>query len=160
MSAEPLPLDENGLYILLFDLGDGYRFHWQLYLATSTESGTIFHLTNPGANDTWLFEAKPGTDERFSPDLVLATKMAVMEPVLHEALQSRLASVPSGYSVRFRENITRRVWVKEALYALDDEGYITLTNSIDCIENEVVTTAMMNKYHHRRTVMKSSWSLT
>lgn len=159
MSAEPLTLNENGLYILLFDLGGGYRFNWQLYLATSTESGTIFHLINPGHSDaSWQFEAKPSNDERRSPSLVLATQIALLDPILHQALQSRLSSISMTYSVRFRENISRRVWVKEALYTLDNEGYITLTNTVDCIEKEVTTTAMINKYYQRRTVMRSSWS--
>lgn len=160
MSAEPLELDENGFYILLFDLGDGYRFRWEFYLATSTESGTIFHLISPATSDVWVFEAKTITDERSSPDLVLATKIASMPPLLHEALQSRLARVPIEYSARFRENISRRVWVKEALYALDQEGYIKLTNSVECVEKEVALTAMMNKYHQRRTIIKSSCSMT
>ena len=158
MTTEPLNFDQNGLYMLFSDLGDGYRFHWQLYLATSPDFGTIFHLNNPEGNGTtWIFEVKPNSHERDIPNLVLATKIANMEPILYEALKCRLEQLPIEYSSRFRENITCRVWVKEALFALDDEGYIQLLNGAERLEKEVTTTAMMNRFHRRRTVTKSSW---
>ncbi|KAK2762101.1 hypothetical protein FQN54_001108 [Arachnomyces sp. PD_36] len=160
--TDPLPLDENGLYILLFDHWNGRHFDWELYLATSTESGTIFQVVYPGPYphcQSYIFDARSSTNERRSAALIVAVKVAVMEPILHEALHIRLARIPIGHSTRFRGGSPRRVWVMEALYALDDEGYIKLTNSIACVELEALTAALINKNYERRSVIQSSYSL-
>lgn len=96
---------------------------------------------------------------RESAKLLVATKVAAIDPVLRDALRSRLAEVPIEYSARFREDITCRVWLKEALFALDNEGYIKLIQSVDEIEQESKIVAMTNKHRHEKSVIKSKGSV-
>ncbi|RAH47538.1 uncharacterized protein BO95DRAFT_461918 [Aspergillus brunneoviolaceus CBS 621.78] len=72
----------------------------------------------------------------------------------------RLAQVPIEYSTRFREAITCRVWLKEALFALDDEGYIKLMKDIGSIEDEAKGQAVRNRVARKVTVTKSAGSIS
>ncbi|KAK2765370.1 hypothetical protein FQN54_008216 [Arachnomyces sp. PD_36] len=156
MAVERLEFDINGLYVLLFDLGDGYRFHWQLFFAKSLDSGTVFHLTNPDTNPkAWVYETMESGVVVTSKDFLVGLKVAMMDLDLYEALEDRLRQIPIGYSTRFKEEITCRVWLKEALFGLDNEGYISLTNSVETIENEAKTAAMMNRYKQKRSIVRS-----
>jgi hypothetical protein len=160
MAVSHLNFETNYIYILLSDRGDSYRFHWALYLAKSNTDGVIFHLHNPVNSTTWAYESQPSSDIPDPDRLLLALEVGgVLEPLLHDSLGDRLAQIPIEYSTRFRENITCRVWIKEALFALNNEGYIKLIKSVDAIEEEAKILAMMNKTHRRRTVAKSSGSV-
>ena len=153
-----LQFETNGLYLLLSERGDAYTFHWGLYLAKSTTDGEIFHLINLQNSAAWKYEYKLSRTVASSNRLVLALKVAVMDPSLHDTLQSRLSQVPVQDSTRFNERITCRVWVKEALFALDEEGYIKLTGTINQIEQEAKNKAMVNKAAEIKTVAKSGLS--
>ncbi|KAJ6186656.1 hypothetical protein N7519_007957 [Penicillium mononematosum] len=87
-----------------------------------------------------------------------ALKIGELDPILHAHFLERLHQVPIVDSVRFRERITCRVWLKEALFALDDEGYIMLTRSVDDIEAEARNLGLRNKSLGRRTVVRSCGS--
>lgn len=82
-------------------------------------------------------------------------KIAVLDPILHQAFFHRLAQIPIVDSARYRERITCRVWLKEALYTLDDEGYISLTASVDDVESEARGLAMKNKSSGARKLVPS-----
>lgn len=160
MALAPLKFDTNGLYLLLSDLGDGYRFHWGLYLAKSGDSGTIFHITNSDDDaKAWVYEAKESGNVGKSQRLLIGLKIAVMDPALHESLQGRLQQVPIAYSSRFKEEITCRVWAKEALFELDSEGYISLTVPVEDIEEEAKSVAMLNRHRRARSIVKSQGSI-
>lgn len=79
-----------------------------------------------------------------------------MSPVLHVALAGRLAIVPlTLYSARYRETLNCVVWVLEALFALDDEGYVSLGIGIREIEQEAKQIGMLNKSQCIRTLVRS-----
>ncbi|KAJ5789757.1 uncharacterized protein N7518_006768 [Penicillium psychrosexuale] len=162
LGASPFEFEVNGLYILLSDRGnDVYTYHWGLYLHQATSSGFVYHLVNTAntANPTiWRFESKPSDDVMNSKRLLVALKIGVLDSSLHQHLLSRLYRIPIADSVRFREKITCRVWLKEALYVLDDEGYIKLTRSVSAIEGEANAIAMLNKMSGRRMVVSSKGS--
>lgn len=82
----------------------------------------------------------------------------MLNPTLHAPFLERLRQIQIVDSVRFRERITCRVWLKEALFALDDEGYIMLTRSVDDIEAEARNVALRNKTLGRQTVVRSCGS--
>ncbi|KKZ64073.1 hypothetical protein EMCG_01569 [[Emmonsia] crescens] len=84
--------------------------------------GVVYHLINPPGTTLWEYESKTTANVIESRSLLVALQVAVMEPVLHESLGDRLAEVRTGYSNRFHENMTCRVWVKEALSDLDGYG--------------------------------------
>ncbi|KKZ68517.1 hypothetical protein EMCG_05801 [[Emmonsia] crescens] len=129
MDPHPLIFDPDSLYILLSDLGDAYRFHWGILLATTPTSGTIFHLINPDiSNKTlWAYETKCSDMVASSARLLVGVKIAPLEPVLHAAAGDFLKEIPIADSQRFKENISCRVWVLEALYELDNSGFINLS---------------------------------
>ncbi|KAL1961656.1 hypothetical protein VTN77DRAFT_1371 [Rasamsonia byssochlamydoides] len=165
LTTTALKFEPNNLYILLSDLGYDYRFHWQLFLATSSSSGAIFYLVNRQDSNTsttttktWVYETMSSADTSDFSTLIVALTVTVIEPILHDSLSDCLAQIPIKYSARFWEDITCRVWVKEALFALDYEGYINLVKSVDAIENEAKSLAVRNKYWGQQSVVKSAGS--
>ncbi|CAI7591950.1 unnamed protein product [Penicillium glandicola] len=149
IDAPQLTFEVNGLYILLSDRDDkSYTFHWRLYLHQSTTSGSIYHLLNDVDPTIWRFEHLSDQTVSYDKALLGALKIGVLDPILHVHL----------LELRFRERITCRVWLKEALFALDDEGYIMLTRSVDDIEAEARNLGLQNKSLGRRTVIRSRGS--
>ncbi|KAJ5157345.1 uncharacterized protein N7482_008445 [Penicillium canariense] len=122
----------NGLYILLSDSGDkSYTFHWGLYLHQSTTSGYLYHLINEPNSTSWRFDPRPSQN--------------VINP-------NRLFNpIP-------RKHHLSSVWVKEALFELDDEGYIKLTQSVNEIEVEARNLAIRNKSQGKKTISRSAGS--
>ncbi|OQD60804.1 hypothetical protein PENPOL_c020G08343 [Penicillium polonicum] len=159
IDALHLSFEINGLYILLSNRGDkSYTFHWRLYLHQNTTSGSIYHLLNDLDSTIWRLEHLSNQTVVFNPLLLGALKIGVLGPTLHAPFLERLRQIPIVDSVRFREKITCRVWLKEALFLLDDEGYIMLTCSVDDIEVEARNLALRNKSLGRRTVVRSCGS--
>ncbi|KAJ5550644.1 hypothetical protein N7535_001410 [Penicillium sp. DV-2018c] len=153
---KPLKLEPHALYILLLDLGNNSAFNWQLYLAATVTTGRTFHITNEAGPIAWECKSEAVNDIGSSSRLVLALQVGVVEPVLHAALARRLALVPLAlYSVRFWEELCCRVWVQEALYALDDEGYLGLGSSVRDIEREARRLGVFNKSRGVRSVVRS-----
>lgn len=155
--STPLLFEPNALYILLLDRGDTYLFHWQLYLTTTALEGRTFHITNDAGPTTWQYESSTTKDMPQLRRLLLALKISALEPVLHKALTDRLTLVPlTLFSTRFREHLSCRVWVKEALFALDDEGYVNLGKSVRDIEEEAKYLAILYKSKCERKVVRSA----
>lgn len=160
MTSDPVNLEANGLYIVISNLGYDRLFHWGLYLATSPNEGLIYHLVGQVTiEETWYYRVKYSTGVPLGHELLLAYKIGVLDPALHEPMAQRLLEVPQGYSIRFGGRVTSRVWVKEALYLLDQEGYIKLTAEIDEIEAEAIDLASWNQPRGTTTVEKCSYSL-
>lgn len=160
MPSDPITFETNGFYLLLSDIGAARQFHWGLYLAKGPSNGTTFHLIKgPHTGNKWQYQSKTTTNVPNSVNLLVAIKIAVMDPSLHEALANRLAEVPVTASSRYGP-ITCRVWVKEALHELDDEGYIAINpgSNVDEIEHDAADKAADNKEEKRRTVVKSALS--
>jgi hypothetical protein len=158
MPSDPISLETNGLYLLLSDIGAERQFHWGFYLAKDPQNGVIFHLINgPHTGNKWQYQVKTNENVSNSLNLLVAMKIAVMDPVLHDPLAERLAGVPIQPSSRYGP-ITCRVWVKEALHVLDDYGYISLKAKVNDIEQEAIDEAVGNYLRDRRTVIKSNLS--
>ncbi|KAJ5257260.1 hypothetical protein N7478_013364 [Penicillium angulare] len=88
--------------------------------------------------------------------LLLVLKIGSVEPMLHNALSDRLALLPlNRFSTRFSEQLNCRVWVKEALFVMDDEGYVHLNKGTKEIEEEARYHAMVNKSKSERKVVRS-----
>ncbi|KAF2014396.1 hypothetical protein BU24DRAFT_410145 [Aaosphaeria arxii CBS 175.79] len=150
MPLEPLPLDANGLYILLENIGYENSFHWGFYLATSSSDGYIIHMTYNEATTAWIFEEKLTSDVGNSPSLLVAVKIAVVEQTLQHHLVSRLRSAN-----RHLPALTCRTWLMNALKELDDEGYISLIKSARFIEGECIQAAATN-YRSRARLQTAS----
>lgn len=160
MPSDSLSFDTNGLYLLLSDIGAERQFHWGFYLAKSPTHGVIFQVVKGTytTGDKWEYKTKPSINVPNSVNLLVGVKIAVLEPILHNALATRLAEIPVQDSSRYGA-ITCRVWIKEALQELDDEGYIKLKAKVNDIEEEAVDEAADNKQRERRTAFKSQLSV-
>ncbi|OAX82948.1 hypothetical protein ACJ72_02699 [Emergomyces africanus] len=170
--ADPLPLEPTSLYVLLFDRREAYRFHWALFLTathpktpttseggeteeeeeeqgeatTSNPPGTLFELTNPNPsnNKLWTYNATILTTLANKHNPLCALKISTIEPLLHEPFQALLGTIPIvPYSQRFGEETTCRVWLKEALYELDQGGFIQLLWPVEEIEKEARALGML-----------------
>ena len=157
MCIQPLTLETNGVYILLSDRGESsYSFHWAIYLAKSETDGIIFHIINPTGSTDWQYVTETTSEVPESSRVVLGLQMGVLEPEFHDMFAERIAQVPIiGYSARFHEAVSCRVWVKEALYLLDDEGFLKLSMGVEDVEREATILAIINKSRGARTVALS-----
>ncbi|KAI1977181.1 hypothetical protein LOZ53_001725 [Ophidiomyces ophidiicola] len=153
--TQTLSLDVNGFYLVLSDCDRVYKFHWGLYLAKALQYGVVYHIISD-SNGKLILETGPVENPFTFSHIILAIKLADMDPALHEALADRLAEVPVAYSTRFRENITCRVWVKEALFLLDDQGYIKLIREVIALEREAIGAAIVQKIGGTRLILKSA----
>ncbi|WEW59814.1 hypothetical protein PRK78_005294 [Emydomyces testavorans] len=151
-----LNLETNCLYIVLSERGDFLTFHWALYLATAPRSGIIYHLINPGG--VWTYEKKISQTLVDSRSLSLVLKIANMDPKCWGLMEQCLAAIPIQYSTRFREDITCRVWLKEAIYDLDQSGLIHILTSVLDIEQEATSNALTAKTRSVRLVENSKYT--
>ncbi|RDW84101.1 uncharacterized protein DSM5745_04427 [Aspergillus mulundensis] len=148
-----IDFDINGLYILLSDIGAEWQFHWGFYLATKPGEGRVYHLVNNiETNHKWEYRTRLSRGVPHSISLLVALKIAVMDPALHGALGDRLKAVSQTPPV------TCRIWLKRALQDLDDEGYIKLKGGVDDIELEGESAAVENKHAKIRQVIASRLS--
>ena len=156
-----LPLEPNSLYILLLGLGGACLFEWQLYLASTSTTGRTFHITNDAGPIAREYKSETVYDMATSAKVVVALQIGIVGPIMHVALAARLALVPlTVYSVRYREGHCCRVWVQEALFALDDEGYLDIGKGVREIEQEAKQCAMLNKSRGTRSVVRSGGSVS
>lgn len=150
MPDNRISFDTDALYILLTDIGEVSQYHWAFYLAITPEHGIIYHtVNNRETGYRWQYQTKICTGVPSSTTLLVALRIAVMNPVLHGVLAERLAAVP------VTPPVTCRLWLKRALFDLDDEGYIMLTREVGDIEMEGILHAEENKKVNQRTAVNS-----
>ncbi|KAL2833846.1 hypothetical protein BDW59DRAFT_64592 [Aspergillus cavernicola] len=155
MPDDPISFDINGLYILLSDLGSERQFHWAFYLAKDLNSGPMYHVVNNAdTQHQWQYISRMMTGTPKDKTLLVALKIAMMDPVLHDALGARLDAVSITPAP-----VTCRIWLKRALEALDDEGYIQLIATVDDVELEAEMMAVENRARRLRTVATSKLGL-
>lgn len=151
-----LLFEPNSLYVLLLDLDSACLFEWQLYLASTTTTGQTFHITNDSGPVAWEYKSEVANMSTCGR-VVVALQVGAIGPLLHAALAARLRLVPlTIYSVRYRESLCCRVWVQEAFYALDDEGYLNIAKTAKEVEQEGRQLAILNKSRGTKSVVRSS----
>lgn len=160
MSVQPLNFETNGVYILLSERGESsYSFHWAIYLAKSEDDGVIYHITNPTGSTDWQYVTETTSEVSQSGRVLIGLQMGVLEPEFHDLFAERIAQIPIAYSMRFHEAASCRVWVKEALYLLDDEGFLKLSMGVEDVEREATILAIINKSRGARTLALSGGNL-
>lgn len=141
-----LPFEPNSLYIILLDLGGACLFGRQLYLTSTATTGRAFHITSDTCPIAWEYKSEAVYDMATSVKVVIALEIGIVGPIMHVAFAARLALVPlTVYSIRYRESLCCRMWVQEALFALDDEGYLNMEKGVREIEQEARRCAIVNK---------------
>lgn len=153
-----LPLEVNGLYILLTDQGVADKWHWVLYLHRAMSRGWTLHCTRP--TGFWFFEQRTSETVIFSLSVVTAIKIAVMSPSMQEALRDRVAEVPLEDTQRFG-TLTCRTWLLRAVDELDSEGYISLKHGsrVEDVEHEAKDAAAIAALTREATVQHSIYSI-
>lgn len=152
----PLQFEPNGLYLCVLDRGDTYNFHWELYLAVTPTTGTFCHIINDKQPARWEFEAVNTNEMPSLRQLLVGLKIGSVSPMMHRPLCNRLGVIPlDPFSTRYGEPMNCRVWAKEALFALDDEGYVILATSVLDMDSEANHHALMAKNQHERRVRTS-----
>ncbi|KAL3456711.1 hypothetical protein BJX64DRAFT_270156 [Aspergillus heterothallicus] len=153
MPSDKLHFDANGLYIILSDIGALDQFHWGYYLAVSENHGRLYHLiNNKDTGYKWKYDSHPTHNVPKSKALLVAHKIAVMDPALHAPLGEMLEAVSDAPPV------TCRIWLLRALQELDDAGFIKLTAEPGDIERDAEGQAAENRLSDRRTIEYSNWS--
>ncbi|KAJ5172327.1 hypothetical protein N7492_004920 [Penicillium capsulatum] len=156
MTTAAMLFEPNGLYLCLLDRGNTYNFHWELYLANTPTTGTICHITNDKLPTQWDFEVVSTSEMPSLRQLLVGLKVGTVTPMMHRPLCHRLGLIPLDlFSARYGESMNCRVWTKEALFALDDEGYVVLAISVPDIASEVNHHALMAKSQHECRVRTS-----
>ncbi|KAL4904117.1 hypothetical protein BDW74DRAFT_32198 [Aspergillus multicolor] len=157
LSNTPISFTPNTLYIILSDIGSDRQFHWEFYLHKSPpHDGHQMHLVNNAdTNHEWEYVSRATPAGTIPKDITLlvALEIASMDPVLHNALDERLARVS------IEGPVTRRVWMKRALRELDEEGFICLSGKVDEIELEAETYAVENVARGVRSVERSAFGI-
>lgn len=139
MSAEIARQYENSsMYINLSLRGANPGFHWAIFVPTNTPSGYIWHAVNRTGG--WELEAKESKDVPTSLDLCLSLKFGTVNSSNWNLVQDTLNANPADGqpSSNTNEQFTCRVWVKDALYALQNAGIIHLVKPIDVIETQAI----------------------
>ncbi|PGH05544.1 hypothetical protein GX51_02883 [Blastomyces parvus] len=102
-------------------------------------TGTLFELTNPNPSNVelWTYKATLLTTFTHRHNPLCALKISNIEPLLQLDFHALLPTIPIvPYSQRFGEEISCRVWLKEAMYELDQSGFIQLVRPVEDIEME------------------------
>ncbi|OAQ96044.1 hypothetical protein LLEC1_02747 [Akanthomyces lecanii] len=132
MSSDPgvqLHLDINALYIVLSTQSASKAWHWALYLHIGPRLGWVFYITNLGCV-RWEYHCDEAADMAYSATAVSAVKIAEMVPEMHEALRRRIG-LDGRPAAKLQDTeqfgpLTCRSWLLQALYELDNEGYVSV----------------------------------
>ncbi|KAJ5951933.1 uncharacterized protein N7479_010346 [Penicillium vulpinum] len=127
------------------DRGAGVGFHWGLFIPTPTPLGDVWHATNESGG--WNVKPNSSNKVPFSMSLILAYKISSISPSTFGACKGILDVVPYDYShsPNTGEPFSCRVWVKDAIIALQKKGIIVLPQEISLIEVELVKRASLHK---------------
>ncbi|KAJ6139897.1 hypothetical protein N7471_006383 [Penicillium samsonianum] len=116
-----------------------------LFIPTTTPLGDVWHATNQSGG--WNVTPRSSNNVPFSMSLVLAYKLASINPSAFEAGKSILDAVPYDYShsPNTGEPFSCRVWVKDALAELHKNPIFMLTREFSLIKSELVDRANFPK---------------
>ncbi|MCJ1257496.1 hypothetical protein MMC24_005322 [Lignoscripta atroalba] len=122
--------ENNAIYVILSSRGAGSGFHWGIFLPTASPEGYVWHATNREGG--WKLEHKKSKQVPFSLTLILSYKVGTVNGDTWDACFNALNSVPAAGqpSVNTQERFCCRIWVKDALQALDNNRVIALTMGI------------------------------
>ncbi|EEQ88713.1 hypothetical protein RJZ56_003839 [Blastomyces dermatitidis] len=118
-------VEENGLYMVLWDTGITGKYHWGLLVAQTNTSGVLCHQALSGPNWKFIVEIK---DLSVSKSVLLALKVGYLEKTNDEWL-SAMKSIIRNATVH--GELTCRTWALAALYELASAGFIDLDPNWD-----------------------------
>ncbi|KAF7875103.1 hypothetical protein EAF04_002275 [Stromatinia cepivora] len=136
-----LQLENNTVYMTLNSRGVPGTFHWGIFITSSAPDGVHYHATNRFGG--WVPEFRPTTKITQSLTLVIVYKIGIVSSQTRLKVDQVLEAVPADGSASLRtgEAFTCRIWTKDALVALHDNGNVTLPADIDTLERQAFAAA-------------------
>lgn len=133
------------IYVILNLRGAESGFHWAIFIPTAAPLGTISHAVNRSGG--WFYEVLETNTIPRSIELCLAIKIGSITSTNFTTLKSVLKDVPANGtpSTHTKEAFTCRVWVKDALIALQNAKLVQLPSSIEEIEQSAIEAAEKNR---------------
>ncbi|OAA55873.1 hypothetical protein SPI_08080 [Niveomyces insectorum RCEF 264] len=153
-------LERKTIYISLNTRPIAGEYHWGLVLTDSHGNPVLHHASN-GRGGQWAYEERQVNPAQ-SLTLVALIRVAKVKSV--SQAEEVIRSIPAdGYpSQRTGEAFTCRIWVKDVLMALYEQGVISLPRDIDIIErtviNEGLTYAPYAEEGYGATVVDNAFS--
>jgi len=142
---DEVPFENSGIYIILSAVpSEAHLFHWGLYI--SVNGGQIYHARNDGPDRTWKVEAKNRDTLIASKSMRLAMKIGTVKSSAQaDEADELLRAVPVAkhgeYMEKYRERFTCRIWVREALDALNGAKIVQFECSTEDIQDEATSVA-------------------
>ncbi|KAI1174921.1 hypothetical protein F4777DRAFT_552425 [Nemania sp. FL0916] len=120
-------LNSKSIYISLDARPSPGEYHWGLILTGSDGKPALHHASN--RIGPWVYEEKEAQPEQ---SLSLIALLLVAEVNSHSRAKEVIRSIPAdgSPSQRTGEAITCRIWVKDVLVALCEQGVIALPAGI------------------------------
>ncbi|KAK2871592.1 hypothetical protein FQN49_003024 [Arthroderma sp. PD_2] len=137
--------ENYSIYVILSTRGANPGFHWGIFVPTDTPTGQVWHATNREGG--WKLEQRPSSNVPFSMSLVLAYKIGSVNDSNWQTCKDVLSGVAAGPhpSPNTGEAFSCRVWAKDAIIALRDNGIIVLEEDLSSIEALLLSRASQHK---------------
>ncbi|KAI5777816.1 hypothetical protein EDC01DRAFT_390457 [Geopyxis carbonaria] len=145
MSSVAASLSNHSIYVFLNLRGAEPGFHWGLFVPTHAPHGAVWHAVNRTGG--WFLEANATPSIPNPMSLCLVFKTGAVDATNFDKLKTEVENVPaSGEPSPYTgEAFSCRVWVKDALAALDAAGLIGLERSTTEVEEAAVAKAEANR---------------
>lgn len=145
MSSATVDLENNSIYIFLNLRGAEPGFHWGLFVPTNKPYGEVYHAVN--RTGSWSLEILTANRIPNDMSLCLCYKVGMVIGQNWQRFGDTLKEVAaSGHpSPNTGEAFSCRVWLKDALTALNNVDIIHLTKDVREIEQVVVEMAEANR---------------
>ncbi|EPE09068.1 hypothetical protein F503_06844 [Ophiostoma piceae UAMH 11346] len=152
-------LEIKTLYITLDSRPEAGTYHWGLIITDANDEPVLHHASN--TNGPWSYQRRLDNPDE-SMTLVAIVRIAKVKSV-SEAEQVIQSISASGYpSQRTSEAFTCRIWVKDVLVALEENGVIVLPNDIDNVEGVAIEQGYLYASHSEQgggaTVINDAFS--
>ncbi|EGD95797.1 hypothetical protein TESG_03263 [Trichophyton tonsurans CBS 112818] len=133
--------ENYSIYVMLSSRGANPGFHWGIFIPTNTPDGHLWHATDRERG--WKLDQRPSKNVPYSLSLVLAHKIGAVNNTNWQTCIDTLNGIPAGPhpSPNTGETFSCRIWVKDAIIALEKNGIITLNKSIARIEEALLDAA-------------------
>ncbi|PYH95641.1 hypothetical protein BO71DRAFT_199916 [Aspergillus ellipticus CBS 707.79] len=120
-------------------------FRWGIFIPTATPIGQVWHATNREGG--WKLDPKTSPNVPFSLSLLLAKKIGAVNQSNWQTCVDILDGIPADGrpSPNTGEVFSCRVWVKDAIIALQNNGIITLGKALSELEDILLEGASDNK---------------
>ncbi|OAL54479.1 hypothetical protein IQ07DRAFT_583769 [Pyrenochaeta sp. DS3sAY3a] len=143
-------LTNYSIYISLNLRGALPGFHWLIYMPKHASTGNIWHATNRTGG--WHLEAKSISDVHEPMSFCLAYKIGSIEPKDWSKVNEILLNVDASgdLSPDSSEKFSCRIWAKNAMVRLQQEGFVEGDKSVEEIEEEATRLAEENRVNVER----------